>query len=430
MKHKIAVIGMGYVGLPIAIEFGKYFKTIGFDLDLKRIKDLKRKIDKNQEITKTDFQKSNLLSFTNHGNDISECNTYIICVPTPVNKKNKPDLTYLKNATKFVSNYVKENNFVIYESTVSIGTTEDICAKIITNKTKLNLITNFSTENNKGFHLGYSPERINPGIGNKKLKNIKKIVSGSSDYSLRQIKNIYKKIIKAGIYEAPTIRVAEAAKIIENCQRDINIAFVNELSILFDKMKINTNEVLDAASTKWNFLNFKPGLVGGHCIGVDPYYLIKNANDVDYKSQIILAGRKLNNQMPVFVFNKFARICKEKSIKLKNSRILIMGVTFKEDCPDIRNSKALDVIKLLLSKTNKINIYDPIVNKKDLPVMLRKFFISKITFKKYDSVLILVAHKNFKKITISGIKKFCKKTSVIFDVKNIFDQNSKIDGSM
>ena len=347
---KISIVGLGYVGLPLAVEFGKKFKVVGFDLNKNRINQLKRKSDVTNEVKKNDFIKSKKLSFTYNYKDLKGSNIYIITVPTPINKFHQPNLINLITASKIVGKVLKKNDIVIIESTVFPGATEEICVPY------LQKISNLTF--NKDFFCGYSPERINPGDSKYKLPNICKVTSGSTKQVAEIIDQLYSKIIKAGTIKVSSIRVAEAAKIIENCQRDINVAFVNELSIVFDKMNIDTQEVLKAASTKWNFLDFKPGLVGGHCIGVDPYYLTFKAQKVGYKSKIILAGRKLNSKMGQFVVKKLINKMKLKKIKLLNSKILIMGFSFKENCIDIRNTGVINIVKSLKNKKYmKTNIF-------------------------------------------------------------------------
>jgi len=400
-KYNIAIIGLGYVGLPLLIEFSKYFKTIGLDNNKSRIEELKKNIDINNE------QKiiKKKLEFTNNHKKIFDCNIYIITVPTPLFKNKKPDLSNLKNASKIISKYLKKGDIVIYESTVYPGVTEDLCGQILSNETNLIL--------NKDFFLGYSPERINPGDKYRNLINIKKIISASSNIALKKMKYIYGKIIKAGIYAAPSIKIAEAAKVIENTQRDINIAFMNELQIIFNKSNLNFEEIIKAASTKWNFLNFQPGLVGGHCIGIDPYYLDFYAKKYKYKSKIILPSRKLNDFMPLNHFRnfnlKYLKFIKDKNIKTR--KILYLGLSFKKNTNDYRNSKHIELYNLLASKY-KINAFDPllknkILNKKNI-VLINS---SKLKLSNYSAVIYGANHDIFKKIFKSD------------DFKNLFLYN-------
>ena len=387
-KFNIAIIGLGYVGLPLLLEFSKYFKTIGFDINKRRVNELKKNVDINNE------QKLNkkILQFTNIDKKLNNCNIYIITVPTPLFKNKKPDLSNLKKASKMVSKYLKKDDIVIYESTVYPGVTEDICGQILSKETNLIL--------NKDFYLGYSPERINPGDKKRTLINIKKIVSASSNIALKKMKYIYGKIIRAGIYSAPSIKIAEAAKVIENTQRDINIAFMNELQIIFNKSNLNFEEIIKAASTKWNFLNFSPGLVGGHCIGIDPYYFDFYAKKYQYKSKIILPSRKLNDFMPLHHFRNFnlqyLHFLKEKKIKTK--KILYLGLSFKKNTNDIRNSKHIEFHNLLRSKYI-IDAFDPLLNNKIINknnIMLVN--ISKLKLSNYSAVIYGANHDIFNKI--------------------------------
>jgi len=407
----IGIIGVGYVGLPLAVEFEKKYKVICYDKNQSRIKSLKSNFDNTLEISSKNLKKVKRIKFTNDAKDLIEVNRFIITVPTPINIKNKPDLSKLKDASKIVGKYIKKGDIVIYESTVYPGCTEEICVPILENYSMLKF--------NKDFFCGYSPERINPGDKNHRLPNIKKVVSGSTNKIRDKIKKLYSKIIKAGIYAAPSIRVAEAAKVIENTQRDLNIALINELSIIFNKLKIDTDEVLKAANTKWNFLPFRPGLVGGHCIGVDPYYLTYKAESEGYKPKVILAGRVINEYMPQYVVKNFIKIMKNKSIKLKNSKILIMGTTFKENCPDMRNSKVPEIINRLKNLGCKIHVYDPWVNKEEFLNINKINLINKFFNLKYDAIIIAVAHKKFKDLNVEKYLKLCKKKHVIYDLKHI-----------
>ena len=334
--NKITVIGLGYVGLPLAIEFGKHFQTKGYDINSKRIQDLKKGIDSTLEVCKAQFRSSKKISFTNDINDIKDSNIYIVTVPTPVDDFKRPNLKPLEKSSRDVGSVLKKGDTVIYESTVYPGATEEFCVPILENESGLKL--------NKDFFCGYSPERINPGDKKHTLTNITKIVSGSNKKALKNINELYSKIIKAGIHKAPSIKVAEAAKVIENTQRDVNIALINELSMLFAKLNINSKDVFDAANTKWNFLDFRPGLVGGHCIGVDPYYLTHKAHEIGFYPEMILAGRRTNDLMSDYLVNKVFDLMIKKNIKISNARFLVMGLTFKEDCPDVRNTKVTDIV--------------------------------------------------------------------------------------
>ena len=408
---KIAIIGIGYVGLPLSIEFGKKFEVFGFDHNLKRINQLKKRYDKNLDINKSQFTKSKFLRFTNNINNISKCNVFIITVPTPINKKREPNLKLIKLACKLVGKILKLKDTVIFESTFYPGLTEEVCVPILQETSSLLY--------NKDFFCGYSPERINPNDKIHRLTNIVKITSGSNKNTANFVDNLYKKIVTAGTYKASSIKIAEAAKVIENAQRDLNIAFVNELSIMFNKMGLNSKEILDAASTKWNFLNFKPGLVGGHCINVDPYYLTHKAETIGYKPKIILAGRKLNDNMGLYVSKILRKTMIKKNIKIKGSKVLIMGLTFKEDCADCRNTKVIDVIKSLKKYGIFVDVYDPWINNSLINKSHNVNLIKNIKKNNYDALVVAVAHTIFKKMRIKNVLSFLKNNYIIYDLKNI-----------
>ena len=406
----LAVIGMGYVGLPLAVEFGKKRKTIGYDLNQTRINELLQHIDKTEEVDSLNLKKAEHLIFTDNINDLKDADNFILTVPTPVDINNQPDMSYVISATEQVSKFIKKGSYIIYESTVYPGATEEVCVPILSNISGL--------EFNKDFFVGYSPERINPGDKSKRITDIVKVTSGSNEKAAVFIDNLYKEIISAGTYRAPSIKVAEAAKVIENTQRDLNIALVNELSIIFDRLNIDTNEVLDAASTKWNFVKYKPGLVGGHCIGVDPYYLTYKALDLGYEPKIILSGRKLNNSMSQYVSNKLIDLMTAKNIDVASSSILVLGITFKENCPDIRNSKVLDLIEHLKCVAKNVDVYDPWVKKNQIS---NTSIIDKLEQKKkYDAILLAVPHDIFLSSGLSSIKESLKPNSVFFDLKGVF----------
>ena len=417
-KLKLAIIGLGYVGLPLALEFAKKRSLVGFDINKRRINELNSGIDKNLEIPKKELKKRNKLIFTCDKKKLRSANCYIVTVPTPVNKFKKPNLKPLLKATEIIGKILKRNDLVIYESTVYPGCIEERCVPVLEKCSKLNY--------NREFFCGYSPERVNPGDKKHKISNVKKITSGSTPGIARVVDRLYNEIINVGTHKAPSIKVAEAAKVIENTQRDLNIALINELSILFSKIKIDTDEVLDAAGTKWNFFKFKPGLVGGHCIGVDPYYLTYKAKSLGYTPKLILAGRKLNDNMGNYIVSKFIIKMKDKKIPIKNAKILIMGLTFKENCTDIRNSGIENVIRGLKKNLCNLDLYDPLANNDEIK---KKYGISpilKISRNKYDGVIIGVGHDKFKKIGIDKIINFCKQKYLIFDLKNLFKSN-KID---
>lgn len=412
MKNKkICIVGLGYVGLPLAVNLSKYFEIVGYDNNEQRIINLRGNNDKTKEIKNSELKKTKIL-FTSKKSETKDCSVYIVTVPTPVDSQNKPLLTSLIEATKMIGSYVKNGDLIIYESTIFPGCTEEILIPLLEKTSKKKL--------NKNFYVGYSPERIDPGLSKFKLINQAKIISGSNKTALNITKKIYNKIIKKEIFIAKSIKVAEAAKIIENTQRDINIAFINEISMLFHKLNINTSEVLKAAGTKWNFLNFKPGLVGGHCIGVDPYYLKFKALEEGFKPKLISSGRSINDFMPKFIFGQINKIMIEKKRSLKNKNILFLGVAFKENCNDFRNSKAINLLKLL-NKNNYIDVYDNLVNSSLLKKKEKIELISKINKKNfYDIIVISVPHEKIKSLKIEYLKSLGKKNSIIIDIKSIF----------
>jgi len=421
IKSKIAVIGLGYVGLPLAIEFAKKKIVVGFDVNLKRVNELKNNFDSSLEISKKKLKNSKNLTFTHILSDIKNCKIFIIAVPTPINLKKKPDLTNLKKSSTSIGKIIKKGDLIIYESTVYPGVTEEFCVPIIEKESGLIF--------NKDFYCGYSPERINPGDKKHKINNIKKITSGSTPYIARKVDNLYKEIIDAGTFKAPTIKVAEAAKVIENTQRDVNIGLINELSLIFKRLDIDTQAVLEAASTKWNFVKFVPGLVGGHCIGVDPYYLAYKAMQSGYRPKMILAGRKINDDMPRIIKNEVIKIMKRKKIKVLNSKSLVMGITFKENCPDIRNSRAINLVYALKKSGIRVDIYDPYIEKNEIKKNFNLDIVNKPSIRKYDLIILAVAHDVFKKLSIKKIKSFGKVNHVLYDIKYLFDK-SLVDGRL
>ena len=418
---KIAIIGLGYVGLPLAVEFGKFFDTVGFDINKTRIKQLLIGEDTTLEVDSNELLESHNLTYSSNTNDIENCNFYIITVPTPLDNDNNPDLYPLVSATEAVSRILKVNDIVIYESTVYPGATEEICVPILEKNSGLVF--------NKNFFCGYSPERINPGDKKHRLTSIVKVTSGSSPETATIVDLLYSKIITAGTFKAESIKVAEAAKVIENTQRDVNIALINELSQIFNKLGIDTESVLKTAATKWNFLQFSPGLVGGHCIGVDPYYLTSKAIQVGYKPEMILAGRKVNNSMPSYVVKQVIKLMDKKNIDINNSKILIMGLTFKENCPDIRNTGVVEMLSSFNSNGCIVDIYDPWADKDEAYREYKIKLINKPVLGKYDAIVFAVAHNQFKELTHNQIKDFCNKSSVIYDVKYLFDRDD-VDGRL
>ena len=416
MKNKkIALIGLGYVGLPLAVEFGKKFEVIGFDISKDRIDLLKKNEDPNLVINKNEFATSSYLSFSDSIDDIKDCNIYIVTVPTPINNHKKPDLTALKKSSETVGSVLKKDNIVIYESTVYPGATEEFCVPILEKKSGLKF--------NADFYCGYSPERINPGDEKHKLIDIKKVTAGSTPEIALEIDELYKEIIVAGTYKAESIKIAEAAKVIENTQRDLNIAFVNELSLIFKKMDISTEKVLKAAETKWNFISFRPGLVGGHCIGVDPYYLTYKLKQIGHNPKLILSGRSINDEMPLHLYKDIIKVIEVS--KIKKPKILIMGLTFKENCPDTRNSKVLNLYKYFIKNKFSVSSYDPYSDLWSKEFNKRYNIINSLKSKKFDAIIIAVKHKEFinKK---DKIKNHCSKNGFIYDLKYILSEGKKI----
>ena len=407
---RLAVLGLGYVGLPLALEFSKKREVIGFDINQNRINQLKNNYDINGEYNHDQLRQVKNLHFVSELKE-TNCNCYIITAPTPIDEFKKPNLSYIKNATEIVAKVLKKHDFVIYESTVYPGCTEEICVPILEKNTNLKF--------NVDFYCGYSPERINPGDKLRTIKDIKKITSGSTEQASDLIEKLYSEIIEAGTIPVKSIKVAEAAKVIENSQRDLNIALMNELSIIFDKMGIDTEEVLTAAETKWNFHRYRPGLVGGHCIGVDPYYLTYKSEELGYTPEIILAGRRLNDLMSSHVVDKLIKNMIKKNIEVNNSNILVMGLTFKENCKDLRNSKVFDIISELKDLNVNVDIFDPIIdqNLTDLNMV----HVLKNNF--YDAIIIAVAHDEFKKFSNKDLKKASKSNSIIFDLKHLLKSN-------
>ena len=409
---KIAVIGLGYVGLPLASKFGESREVIGYDINSSRIEELRSGYDSTLELSHEELSKSKHLIFLSNPEKLRDCNFYIITVPTPIDVEKKPDLTPLISATRLIGKYLSKGDYIVYESTVYPGATEEVCIPILEAESKLIF--------NIDFFAGYSPERINPGDKEHTLTNITKVTSGSTPESAILIDDLYQTIIEAGTYRASSIKVAEAAKIIENTQRDVNIALINELSIIFHKLGIDTNDVLEAASTKWNFLPFQPGLVGGHCIGVDPYYLTHKAQSLGYDPQIILAGRRLNDSMGHYVAQRLQAKMLEKKIEIQNSNTLIMGLTFKENCPDIRNTKVTDVVRSLQLLQSNVDIYDPWVNESSYTPLNEVNIVQNPKPNYYDAIIITVPHKIFLEGGIKTIKSYGKSQHIIFDVKYLF----------
>lgn len=410
----LCVIGLGYVGLPLAVAFGKKIKTTGFDSNHLRISELEQKYDVTNEISKAEFDQASFLSFTFEKKRLKKCNVYIVAVPTPVDEYNNPDFKNLIEASKFVGSLLDAGDTVIYESTVFPGATEEICVPVLESVSGMQM--------NRQFYCGYSPERINPGDKERTISKIVKITSGSNPSTTKFVDDLYKVIIEAGTYPVSSIKVAEAAKVIENTQRDINIALMNELSEIFYRLDIDTTEVLSAAKTKWNFLHFNPGLVGGHCIGVDPYYLAHKAKSLNFVPEMILSGRRINDSMPSRVTSRLIKSLIKNKIQVHGAKILVMGLTFKENCPDIRNSKVFNIISEIREYQCNIVVFDPWVKYKgkDIEVHDKADGLPK---GKFDAVIITVAHDEFKTLGMDFINSVCASNRVIFDVKAIFDRN-------
>ena len=418
---KVAIIGLGYVGLPLAIEFSKKRTVLGFDINQARVKELNKFYDATLEVSSQELRESKNLTVSSEKKILQDCNCYIVCVPTPIDAYKKPDLSPLISATNLVASCIKKGDLIIYESTVFPGATEEVCVPILEDISGLVY--------NEGFSVGYSPERVNPGDRVYKIPNIVKITSGSTLQAANVVDELYSEIIEVGTYRASSIRVAEAAKCIENVQRDLNIALMNELSILFNKLDVDFKEVLKAASTKWNFLPFEPGLVGGHCIGVDPYYLTHKAASVGYHPEIILAGRNINDSMSFYIVEMLTKKMMSRGINLEKSKVGILGITFKENCPDVRNSKVLDVIKHLKSHNIEVIVHD---NHADNKAMMAQYDINLLKIEEFndlDALLIAVNHREFLKIDIEVLKKmYCLKSSyIIGDIKSLFDKKILIN---
>ena len=427
-KYKICVIGQGYVGLPLTVAYSKFFKVTGYDHDKKKIKLLQQGIDKEKILNNKHINKN--IRFSSNIIDLKDHNIYIIAVPTPIKKNKLPDLNNLINATKLISKFINPGDQVIYESTVYPGTTEEICIPILEKNSGLKLSTDNNAKSKSVFGCSYCPERVNPGDKKRTIDKIIKVISSSSKRDLNIVNKIYKKISPAGICKAKNIKIAESAKIIENVQRDINIALINEFYLLFKKMNLNIRDILDVASTKWNFLNFKPGLVGGHCIGVDPYYLTYKAKKLNYKPRLLLAGRKINDNMSNIVFNDLIKLKNKKKDNKKTKKILVIGYTFKPNVSDFRNSKVIEIIDKLKKKNYTINIYDPNINLNNSKNKNKNLFIQSLKYKKnYDIILYAVDHYLFKNFNFKFLKSKLKKNGFIYDLTDKYDR-SLVSGSL
>ena len=411
-KLNLAVIGLGYVGLPLAVEFGRKRSVIGFDINQRRIDELKAGKDFTLEITQEELCASRRLSFSTSLEDLRSCNCFIITVPTPIDDYKRPDLTPLIKASEIVGKVLHKGDIVIYESTVYPGCTEEDCVPVLERHSGLKF--------NQDFYCGYSPERINPGDKEHRVTTIKKVTSGSTPAIADLVDALYNEIITVGTHKAKSIKVAEAAKVIENTQRDLNIALINELALIFNRMNIDTEAVLEAAGSKWNFLPFRPGLVGGHCIGVDPYYLTHKAQSIGYHPEVILAGRRLNDGMGAYVASQLVKAMTKKSIQVNGARILIMGLAFKENCPDVRNTKVVDVYRELLEYNCQVDIYDPWINSEEALHEYGVQMLPELSGQKYEGIVLAVAHQQFKEMGVEKIRSFGQSKNVLYDLKYIF----------
>ncbi|MBL8890182.1 MAG: Vi polysaccharide biosynthesis UDP-N-acetylglucosamine C-6 dehydrogenase TviB [Planctomycetaceae bacterium] len=414
-QKKIAVIGLGYVGLPLAVEFGKKYWTLGFDINQARVDELKSGRDSTLEVDAEELSQAARLTYSTNPQDLRQANVYIVTVPTPIDRHKRPDLTPLVKASQTVGKVIKPGDIVIYESTVYPGATEEDCIPLIEKESGL--------QYNVDFFAGYSPERINPGDKEHRLTTIKKVTSGSTPEIGEVVDALYRSIVTAGTHLAPNIRVAEAAKVIENTQRDLNIALVNELALIFNRLGIDTQAVLEAAGTKWNFLPFRPGLVGGHCIGVDPYYLTHKAQEVGYMPEVILAGRRINDQMGQYVVSQVVKHMLRRRIHVEGANVLILGLTFKENCPDIRNTRVVDIVQELNSYGANVDVYDPWVNAEECEHEYGLAPVAQPASGKYDAVIIAVAHQQFKELGLEAIKKYGRRECVVYDIKSLFPRD-------
>ena len=418
---RIGVVGLGYVGLPLAVEFGKHFETVGFDVNPKRIAQLRAGRDLTLEVTGAELKSARQLRFTTELEDLKRCRVFIVTVPTPIDGYKRPDLVPLERASESIGKVLRKGAVVIYESTVYPGCTEEVCVPILERESHLSF--------NRDFYVGYSPERINPGDKEHRLTTIRKVTSGSTPEVADFVDKLYGSIVKAGTHRASSIRVAEAAKVIENTQRDINIALINELALIFNRLGIDTEEVLNAAGSKWNFLPFRPGLVGGHCIGVDPYYLTHKAQEIGYHPEMILAGRRLNDNMALYVASQVVEHMAAKRIHIKGARVLILGITFKENCPDVRNSKVVDVVRELERQGARVDIYDPWADARECRHEYGLKLLQTLKSKHYDAAVLAVPHREFRELKVRGVRRLLKKSHVIYDVKHLFPA-SQVDGRL
>ena len=420
-KCRIGVVGLGYVGLPLAVEFGKHFETIGFDVNPQRVAQLRKGRDSTLEVSREELRAAQQLTFTTDLEGLRRCRVFIVTVPTPIDGYKRPDLSPLVRASESVGTVLSRDALVIYESTVYPGCTEEVCVPILERVSGLKF--------NRDFFAGYSPERINPGDKEHRLTTITKVTSGSTPEVAEFVDQLYGRIVAAGPHRASSIRVAEAAKVIENTQRDVNIALINELALIFNRLGIDTEEVLQAAGSKWNFLPFRPGLVGGHCIGVDPYYLTHKAQEIGYHPEMILAGRRLNDNMALHVAAQITRLMAAKRIHVKGARVLILGLTFKENCPDIRNSKVVDVVRELRKQGARVEVYDPWANAAECRHEYGLNPVRALKPNRYDAAVVAVAHRQFRELGAPGVRRLCRRRHVLYDIKHVFPA-AAVDGRL
>jgi UDP-N-acetyl-D-glucosamine/UDP-N-acetyl-D-galactosamine dehydrogenase len=418
---RVGVIGLGYVGLPLAVEFGKHFDTTGFDVKPERVAALRKGRDSTLEVTRAELKAAARLRFTTSLSELRRCRVFIVTVPTPIDGYKRPDLTPLVRASESVGAVLRKGAVVIYESTVYPGCTEEVCVPILERVSGLKF--------NRDFFAGYSPERINPGDKEHRLTSIRKVTSGSTPEVADFVDQLYGSIVKAGTHKTSSIRVAEAAKVIENTQRDVNIALINELALIFNRLQIDTEEVLKAAGSKWNFLPFRPGLVGGHCIGVDPYYLTHKAQEIGYHPEMILAGRRLNDNMPLHVASQIMQLMAARRIHVKGARVLVLGATFKENCPDVRNSKVVDVVRELKKHGARVDLHDPWASAAELRHEYDLRLVHKLRPAYYDVVVVAVAHRQFREMGASSLRRLCRRKHVIYDIKHVFPADA-VDGRL
>jgi len=420
-KCRIGIVGLGYVGLPLAVEFGKHFDTVGFDVKPHRIAELAGGRDSTLEVTRAELKAAARLSFSTEIDSLKRCRVLIVTVPTPIDEYKRPDLTPLIKASETVGKALSKGAVVVYESTVYPGCTEEVCVPILERESGLRF--------NRDFFVGYSPERINPGDKEHRLTTIRKVTSGSTPEAAEFVDKLYGTIVAAGTHKASSIKVAEAAKVIENTQRDVNIALINELALIFNRLGLDTEEVLNAAGSKWNFLPFKPGLVGGHCIGVDPYYLTHKAQSIGYHPEMILAGRRLNDNMGLYVAGEIIKLMTAKRIHVKGARTLMLGMTFKENCPDIRNSKVIDVVRELEKYGAEVEIYDPWADGQECRHEYGLRPIKALAPRRYDVAVVAVAHREFRDMGPEGVRRLCRRNHVLYDIKHVF-RATQVDGRL